>query len=191
MRIVTFDIETIGDFRNGGDFSNLEITVVGAHDSDTNVARAFVQDEFKELWQLLEGADALVGYNSDHFDIPILNRYYAGDLERIRSIDLLKEIKKALGRRIKLDNVAIATLGRGKSGNGLDAQDWWAKGEVEKVKSYCLDDVILTKELYDYALKNKSLKYSDFDGVREIKLDTSWWEKGPERGPSMTHTLPF
>lgn len=190
MKVVTFDIETIGDFRGNGDFSNLEVTVVGVHDSETGTYSSYFKEEFSELWPLLERADVLVGYNSDHFDIPILNKYYVGDLGKIKSVDLLKEIRNVLGRRLKLDNIAEATLGKNKTGNGLEAIEWWKNGEFEKVREYCLDDVRITRQLYDYAKKHKSLKYKDFDGPRDIKLDPSGWEKIVEQA-SLNHTLPF
>ena len=190
MRRITFDIETEGDFLGQGDFSNLEVTVVGVHDSETDEFKSFLKSELPQLWPIFERADLLVGFNSDHFDIPILNKYYAGDLTKIKSIDLLKEIKNVLGRRLKLDGVAEATLGKKKSGSGADAGRWWAEGSIEKVRAYCLDDVRITMELYEYAKKNGSLKYRDFDGIRDIKLDTSKWET-PRDGGALTHTLPF
>lgn len=189
MRRITLDIETEGDFRTNGDFSNLEVTIACIHDSETDAYKSFLKPELDQLWPILERADLIVGYNSDHFDIPILNKYYPGDLSKIRSLDLLKEVKNALGRRLKLDGIVEATLGKKKSGNGLEAVRWWAEGKVEKVRQYCIDDVRLTKDIYEYAKKNGSLKYRDFDGIREIKLDTSSWEEG---GPAaITHTLPF
>ena len=197
MRKITFDIETIGEFVGGiADPSTLEISVVGIHDSEGDVYRTFEVHELAELWPILEHADILIGYNSDHFDIPILNKYYAGDLTKIKSVDLLKEVKAVLGRRLRLDNLAEATLGKKKSGNGLEAQKWWKAGEVEKVKSYCLDDVRITKELYDYASAHGTLKYKDYDvpaqagGIREIKIDTSRWEE-KNGTAALTHTLPF
>lgn len=189
MRRITFDIETIGDFGPQGDLSNQEITVVGIHDSSTDQYSSFLRDELSNLWPILEQSEMLIGYNSDHFDIPILNKYYTGDLTKIKSLDLLKEIKNVLGRRLRLDSVAEGTLGKGKIGHGLDAQKWWASGDFEKVREYCLDDVRITKELYDYARKHNALKYMDYEGKREIKLDTSKWEQ--DAGSSMTHTLPF
>jgi DEAD/DEAH box helicase domain-containing protein len=132
----------------------------------------------------------LIGYNSDHFDIPLLNKYYSGDLTQIKSLDILKEIKNSLGRRIKLDSVAEGTLGKKKIGHGLEAITWWRDGEIEKVKKYCQEDVKITKEVYEYALKNGALKYKDLSENKEIKLDTSEWEK-EEEGGAMTHTLPF
>lgn len=191
MRRITFDIETAGDFRSNGDFANIELTVVGIYDSETNELKSFLKEDLSQLWPLMEKADIIVGYNSEHFDIPILNRYYTGNLSQIRSIDLMKEVKNVLGRRLKLDNIAEATLKKRKSGSGLDAVKWWAEGKVDKVRKYCLDDVKITDDLYQYALKNGSLKYKDFDGVREIKLDTSGWESPRDGGPALTHTLPF
>lgn len=190
MKRVTFDIETVGDFRTNGDFSNLEITVVGTHDSETGEFKGFFQEDFPAMWKLFESADILVGYNSDHFDIPILNRYYAGDLTKIKSVDLLKEVRAVLGRRLKLQSIAQATLGRGKTADGLEAMDWWAQGKKDKVMEYCIADVAITNEIYEYAKKNGSLKYKDYEGVREIKLDTSNWET-LEGGSALTHTLPF
>jgi DEAD/DEAH box helicase domain-containing protein len=191
MRRITFDIETIGDFGSNGDFSNLEVTVVCAHNSETGELTSYFKEDLPKLWPLLESADILVGYNSDHFDIPILNKYYAGDLTKIKSVDLLKEIKNVLGRRLKLDNIAEATLGKKKSGNGLEAVVWWKQGEYEKVRAYCLDDVRITNQLYEYAKKHGSLKYRDYEsGPREIKLDTSQWETPSEKG-TITYTLPF
>lgn len=190
MRKITFDIETEGDFRTNGDFSNLELTVLGIHDSSDNTLQGFYKDELHKAWPLFESADIIIGYNSEHFDLPILGKYYAGDLTKIKSVDLLKEVKNVLGRRLKLDNIAEATLGAGKTGHGLEAVEWWKQGLREKVRDYCLSDVEITKNLYEYAKKKGSLKYRDYDGVREIKLDTSLWEKAGNSG-SLTHTLPF
>lgn len=173
-----------------GGFDNLELTIVGLHDSESDQFSSFLKPELHNLWPILERADLIVGYNSDHFDIPILNKYYAGDLTKIKSVDLLKEIKNVLGRRLKLDGVAEATLGKGKIGSGTDAMKWWAEGNIEKVREYCIDDVRITRDIYEYAKKHGVLKYRDFDGIRDIKLDTSKWEEGA--GPAaITHTLPF
>ena len=190
MRVITFDIETVGDFGNNGDFSQLEVTVVGVHDSETSRLTGYYKEDLHKLWPVFEAADSIVGYNSDHFDIPILNKYYSGDLSKIRSVDLLAEIRNVLGRRLKLDSVAEATLGRKKIGSGMDAVTWWRNGEHEKVKDYCIEDVRITKDVYEYALKNGKVHYFDLGEKRDIPLDTSHWES-PQSGNSLTHTLPF
>jgi DEAD/DEAH box helicase domain-containing protein len=137
-------------------------------------------------------ADMLITFNGDHFDIPLLNKYYSGDLSKIKSLDLLNEVKNSLGRRIKLDTLAEATLNKKKSGHGLDAITWWQNGEIDKIIKYCIEDVKITKELYDYALKNGLLKYKDFNAqnaIKDIKLNTEHWEKKDDS--AMTFTLPF
>jgi len=191
MRKITFDIETKNIFSDVGraDPALLSIAVVGVHDSKTDAYKTYFEEELEDLWPILENADSLIGYNSDHFDIPLLNKYYPGDLKIIKSIDLLKEIKNRLGRRIRLNSVAEATLGEKKSGSGLEALSWWKAGEYDKVCKYCLKDVRITKDLYDYAILNNTLRYKDFGEIKTIELDTSDWEK--KDNSSMTHTLPF
>ncbi len=192
MRKITFDIETSNQFSDVGssDPADLDLSIICIHDSLGDEFKSFTQEELSNLWPIIEKADMLIGFNSDHFDIPLLNKYYAGDLSRIKSLDLLKEVKKSLGRRIKLDTLAQGTLGKKKIGNGLEALTWWKNGEVEKVKKYCIEDVRITKELYEYAKKNGSLKYPDMGTIKEIPIDSSSWEKKDTSGV-LTYTLPF
>ncbi len=191
MRKITFDIETKNTFEDIGENNPalLDISIVCIHDSETDRYDSFLEDDFDRLWPILEKADMLIGYNSDHFDVPLLDKHYPGDLTAIKSLDILKEIKNSYGRRFKLDSVAQATLGEGKSGNGLEAITWWKNGEIEKIRKYCLDDVRVTKGVYDFALKNGYLNYKDGSQIKKIPLDTSHWEK--EDDNSITHTLQF
>jgi uncharacterized protein YprB with RNaseH-like and TPR domain len=191
MRKIVFDIETKNIFADVGknDPSLLDISVVGVYDSSDDSYVAYLEEDFPKLWPILEKADLLIGYNSEHFDLPLLNKYYAGDLYKIPHIDLLKEIRASAGRRMKLDQVAEGTLGINKSGHGLQAITWWRQGEIEKVKKYCLDDVRITKELYEYALKNKKLKYKEGGAIIEVPLKTDGWEQKADT--SMTFSLPF
>ena len=192
MRKVVFDIETSNIFQEVGSNNpaDLDISVVGVYDSTSGIYSAFLQEELGKLWPLLENTEMLITFNGEHFDIPLLNKYYSGDLWKIKSIDLLKEMQKSAGRRMKLDQIAEGTLGVRKSGDGFDAIRWWRDGKVEEVKKYCLDDVRITKDLYDYALKNGKLFFKEGPHLHEIKLDTSHWET-PLSSPSMNFTLPF
>lgn len=193
MRAITFDIESVSDslVRGRVDVSEQELTVVAIHDSLTNEYSSYFKEELHRLWPILEHADLLIGFNSDAFDIPLLNRYYPGDLSHLHSLDLLSEVQKALGRRIRLQSLAEATLGKGKSGDGLTIGRWWKEGKKDDVVKYCLEDVRLTRELYEYALAHGTLKYKDLRDVRDIKLDTSHWERGAHAAPAMTHAFPL
>ena len=188
MRKITFDIETKNLFQDVGSNNpaDLDISVVCIHDSLTDTYSSFVDPDYSKLWPLIEQADMLITFNGDHFDIPLLEKYYKKDLKHIKSIDLLKEVKNSLGKRTKLDSIAEATLGRNKSGHGLEAIGWWKTGEVDKIIKYCTEDVRITKELYEYALKNKHLKYKDMGVAKDIPIDPSNWEKKDEKKETFT-----
>lgn len=191
MRAITFDIESISDsmVRGHVDVNEQELIVIAIHDSETGEYSSYFREDLPKLWPILERADMLIGFNSDSFDIPLLNRYYPGDLLRFRSLDLLTEVQKVLGRRIRLQSLAEATLKRGKSGDGLKAGEWWREGKKDQVAQYCIEDVRLTREIYDYALKHGVLKYKDLRDIRDIKLDTSLWNQKTTGQPVMTHAL--
>jgi DEAD/DEAH box helicase domain-containing protein len=191
MRIVTFDIETANWFTEtgGSDPADLKIAIVCIHDSETDSYSSYLEPELPKLWPILERTDMLIGYNSDHFDIPLLNKYYPGDLSRIKSLDLMNEVYNAMGRRLKLDSIAEGTLGINKSGSGSQSLVWWRAGEIDKVRDYCLKDVEITRKIFDYALKNGSIKYKDLGQIREVKLDTSKWLQ-PKSG-AMTFSMGF
>lgn len=191
MRYIVFDLETQNIFQDVGsnDVTALDISVASVYDSVEDKYTTVSVDQLHTLWPIFEKADALVGYNSNHFDIPLLNKYYPGDLTHIKSIDLLESIRLSLGRRLRLDSVAQATIGAKKSADGLQAVRWWREGKIDEIKKYCEQDVRVTKKVFDYALQNGHVLFKDGYRKKEIKLDTSTWETLEDS--SMTHSLPF
>lgn len=191
MRRIIFDLETRDSFAEVGtrDPSMLSLSIISIHDSLTDEISSYFVEDLNKLWPILERADVLIGFNSDHFDIPILDKYYPGDLTQIKSIDLLSAVRESLGRRIGLDAIAEATLGIGKSGHGLQAIEWWKNKEFEKLQKYCEQDVKVTKAIYEYAKENGHLKFRTPEGLRTIPLDTSTWDVPGDN--SITHSLPF
>ncbi len=191
MREITFDIETKNTFRDVGsrEAVDLDLSLIAIHDSKTDEYLSFLEDDLSDLWSILESADSLIGYNSDHFDIPLLNKYYPGDLTKLKSVDIMKEIQDSLGRRLKLDDVAKATLGEEKSGHGLQAITWWKNGEIEKIRKYCIQDVKVTRSVYDYALENGHIKYPEGDEERKVPVDTDDWKESSDS--AMTRSMGF
>jgi len=155
MRTIVFDIETANWMSDIGSSNPADLTIalVGIHDSETDSYQSFLEHELPQLWKILEQADMLVGYNSDHFDIPLLNKYYPGELSSIKSLDIMREVYETLGRRLKLDAIAKGTLGEKKSADGIQSLRWWKAGEIDKVRKYCLKDVEITKKIFDHALE--------------------------------------
>lgn len=190
MRYVVFDLETQNIFQEVGssDPTDLDISVASAYDSETDTYTTVTHNEIHKLWPIIEKADALVGYNSNHFDIPLLNKYYPGDLTTIKSIDLLEDIKSALGRRLRLDSVAQATIGAKKSADGLQAVRWWREGKIKEIMKYCEQDVKVTKQVFEYARKNGHIKFKDGTRNRELVLNTAHWEE-LDGEAAMTHSM--
>lgn len=186
MRKVVFDIETKNIFQDVGSRNpeDLDISVVGLYDYDTNKYYTFLQEEFGVMWEFIKKADVLITFNGEYFDIPLLNKYYRkaglGDLKDIRSLDIFKEIKNTSGRWLKLDKIAQGTFGITKSGDGFEAVKWWREGKIDEIKKYCLDDVKITKDVYEFAIKNKKIIFKEGPFTKEIKLDTKHWEPLPE-----------
>jgi len=167
MSELVFDIETqTADF--GFDEAGLKkarVSVVVVYDYADGQYKTFMEENFAEMWPLFEKADRVIGYNIVHFDLPVLNNYYSGDLLKLPNLDLIIPVKEALGFRLKLNDIAKATLKTEKSADGLQAVKWWAEGNVDDIKKYCADDVRITKDIYEFGRKNKQLFYSNLQGA--------------------------
>ncbi len=195
MNEVVFDIETQNTFADvENDFKKLKISVVSIYRYETNTYESFTESELGKLWPILERADRIIGYNSEHFDIPVLNNYYLGDLTQLPHLDLIKQIKASLGIRLKLDDVAQATLDNvKKSAEGLQAIRWWKEGKIDEIKKYCEQDVLVTKEVYEFGRDNRQLFYKTLTNeVLPFAIDFSF-PKNTTTGAkkSINLTLPF
>lgn len=190
---VIFDIETQNTFAEvDNDFKKLKISVVSIYRYDIDQYQSFAENELGQLWPILEKADMIIGYNSLHFDVPVLGNYYLGDLSKIPHLDLLAKIKDSLGIRLKLKDVAEATLDNvTKSADGLQAIRWWKEGRIDEIKKYCEQDVNVTKQLYEFGRDNRQLFYKSFAGeVLPFAVDF-YLPKVSMATAGINFTLPF
>jgi len=196
---VVFDIETQNSFAEvENDFKKLRVSVISLYRSDTDSYHSFVEDELSQVWPIFEKADRVIGFNSEHFDLPVLNNYYLGNLLQLPHLDMLKKVKDSLGIRIKLAVLAEATLDNvTKSADGLQAIRWWREGKIDEIKKYCEQDVRVTKELYDFGRKNKQLFYKNLTGeVLPFAVDfgspnDTLTASGEAAQKNINFTLPF
>lgn len=193
MNEIVFDIETQNTFADvNNDFKKLKISCVSIYQYATDTYQSFEESELSKLWPILERADRLIGYNSEHFDLPVMNNYYLGDLLTFPNLDILKQIKESLGFRLKLDDVAKATLDNvKKSAEGLQAIRWWKEGKIDEIKKYCEQDVRVTKEVYEFGRKNKQLFYTSLTGeVLPFRINLDFPAASAPKS-SINLTLPF
>ncbi len=173
LKKIVLDLETQKSFEDvGGRGKNhlLKVSVCGIFDYSTGQYSSYEEHELPRLGVILQSADEIIGFNIKNFDFAVLQPYMNFDLSKIPYYDILEEIEKVIGHRIKLESVAQGTIGSGKSGNGLEALLYYKNGRMDLLKKYCLDDVRVTKEVYDYALKNQKLLYRDYFSVKELPL---------------------
>ena len=177
---LVLDLETKKSFDEVGGQHNvhlLEISVVGVYSYDRNEYRTFRESDFAELEDWLKKADLVIGFNSKSFDFAVLQPYFKWDLSKAPHLDILEEIVHVRGHRLKLDSVAVNTLGEGKSGSGLDAIWYYRNQEWDKLKKYCLDDVRVTKEVYEYGLRHGHIWFSEHGKKTAIPVRWAQEEK--------------
>lgn len=187
---VIFDLETKHSFREFSDPKKLGITVAAIYDYKDHETKVFTEKELNKLFPILENSSYIIGYNVNSFDIAVLQAYYPGKVEIFSTFDILEDIREKIGRRLALNDVIYATLGKKKTGHGLMAIDYYKEGKWDELKKYCMDDVLLTKELFDYGVLNKEIQFLNETGKVSIKVD---WAKYLEEGKNndMPLTLPF
>jgi len=190
MAEIIFDIETQGLIERGAGASKPKISYVGIYDYGTNQYEGFFESDLPKLWKRLEQCDRMIGYNSKGFDVPVMNAYYPGDLLKLPQLDMMEEIVKALGFRLKLDDVAHATLGVGKSGSGLDAVKYWQEGRLDLLAEYCLQDVKVTREVYEFGRKNGYIMYTDRFKNEKVKIPVSFMPPKIQK-PTLNLSLGF
>jgi DEAD/DEAH box helicase domain-containing protein len=163
---LVFDIETQNFFTNpdvGWDnYAALKISVVGVYSYLEDRYYCYEENEMDKLAELFNDAKRIVGFSMNRYDVPVLNNYFqripgAPKLWEMERVDLLEEIEMATGQRISLDRLAGANLGVNKTHHGSEAITLYRDGKIEELKAYCLNDVKLTKDLYDLYRKQNYL----------------------------------
>ncbi len=178
---IVLDLETQKSFDEveGRHPSLLKISVVGIYRYATDEYLTFEESELPNMEALLKGAALVIGFNIRRFDMEVLAPYLTTPSDRLPMLDLMEEVAKQLGHRVSLESLAQATLGQGKSGTGLDALQFFREGRMDELKRYCLDDVRLTKELYEYGKAHGELICRSKLGDRPLIIPVSWQERNP------------
>lgn len=176
--MIVLDLETKRTFEEVGSRDNLGglgVSVVGVYSYRHNEFQTYWEVDFPRLAAVLAEHPRVIGFNQRRFDMPVLQPYFKEmDLQKLPMVDILEDLHRTLGHRVKLDSVAAATLGKGKSGHGLDAIRYWNAGELDKLKQYCLDDVRITKEVFEYGAKHGEVFYFDRNGLKKLNAKVEW-----------------
>jgi DEAD/DEAH box helicase domain-containing protein len=162
--VVFFDLETQRSFDEVGGRHNIKhmgLSVAVTYGTATDEYRYYTEENVNDLLEELKAADLVVGFNVLSFDYEVLRGYTDYPLKRLPTVDMLADIHRTLGFRLSLDSLASATLGLGKSADGLQAIRWWRQGKIEELMEYCKNDVDVTRQLYEFGQKHKYVQYRD------------------------------
>ena len=176
VRSLYFDLETQKSAEEVGGWSriaDMKLALAVTYDDLIGQFRTYHEKDVSELLLDLLTADRVIGYNIDRFDLEVLRGYTDRDLSRIRTLDMLADIYRRLGFRVRLADVCEATLGTGKSADGLQSLQWWKEGRVDLIEQYCRRDVEVTRDLHQFASNNGYILYRDRDG-RALRLPVDW-----------------
>ena len=129
--------------------------------------RHWFEKDVERLVSELGRFSRIITFNGNRFDLEVLCGYASIKQLRSRSFDLLTDLHARLGHRVRLDDLARETLGRGKTGSGVEAVEWWRAGQREKVAKYCEKDVRLLIDMVAHARKTG---YVVIDG-RQVQVN--------------------
>jgi len=153
---LVLDLETqrlVQDVGGWDHIDKLGVSVACAYDSRTDQFLSFRENELSQLIELCEER-LVVGYNIRGFDLPVLVPYGL-KIKRVEAFDIMYDLEALTRQRfLKLEAVARGTLGTGKSADGLQAVEWWKQGEIQKIIDYCMMDVKVTRDVFQFGRQN-------------------------------------
>lgn len=164
-RICCWDLEIHDPITNNGGWEAAKrgecgISALVISDSETGRFHIYGKDTLDEAVDHLNAADLCVGFNTQDFDELVLYGVTGRYIQSAR-YDILQEIWRALPMREKgwkLDQVAEHTLGLNKNSNGEFATSLVAQGRWSELFDYCLNDVHLTRQIYNHIVDMGELK---------------------------------
>lgn len=177
MDKLVIDIETSNTFADVGGHQNitdLKISLIGAYSYKEDKFFAFHENQIQEFAPLLRRAGLIIGFAINRFDIPVLKKHFPFDIASLERLDILEEIELKLGQRISLSALANANLGVKKEHHGLEAVKMYRSGNLEELKNYCLNDVRLTRDLYELAKRQGYLLVPDRNSNEMLRAQFNW-----------------
>lgn len=157
---------------------DLGVSAVVIWDSLTDRPHVYDERTINAAMEHLNSADLIVGWNIQDFDIPCLEGF-TETLVDVPQYDILQKVWESLGSRFlkgyKLGDVAQRTIDRKKSGNGESAPKLASLHRYAELFDYCINDVSITKELYNFILDNGYIVGTDGGQVQIEPPAETWW----------------
>jgi len=170
IREVYYDVETQHSAEEVGGWGNVHLMKVAVAVSwcESDGFRVWDEPSMPQFISYLGEFNRVVSFNGDGFDSRVLSYYGDVGLIRKKSFDILTDLKRSLGHRLRLDSLAQATLGVGKTADGMMSLQWWKEGRIDEIIRYCKDDVQVLIDLVAYGRKKGYVRYGGRSGTPQI-----------------------
>lgn len=169
------DVETQKLVQEVGGWDHVDklgISVACAYDSKTD---QFISFEEKQLPKLIDlcSERLVVGFNIRGFDLPVMAPYGL-KTQGLDVFDIMYDIQTLTRRpRLSLEAISQGTLGTGKSADGLMAVEWYKKGEIQKIIDYCMQDVKVTRDVFQFGRQNGFIKIQNSE-TSQTQVPVQW-----------------
>lgn len=191
--IIVLDLETQKSFKEVGKarLDKLKISVAGVYDYRTDEFLSYEEKELMILEKRLEEMPLIIGFNVRRFDMPVFQPYLFRPVTEFAVLDLLEAVEEARNHRASLDSIAGPTLNQKKIGSGADALTLFADNRMAELKKYCLEDVRLTKEIFEYGCREGRVLFTSTWDYKTYEIPVRWrqetgtWLSGQK--PQSTH----
>ena len=164
--------EVEGGFKNIKGFG---LSLVTTYDTDSSQYRCWLEQNLKEVQNIFQNMDLIIGFNLLRFDYVLLQPFFNFDLQQLPTFDILKEVELQFGSRLSLNNIAKRTLGKEKSRSGEEIVSLWKQGELDELSRTCCENLGILKSLFEHGCREKYIEFWH-PKEREIRcLNTSHW----------------
>ena len=196
LHIVYFDTETqrLAEETELGfeDPPAMGLSLMCSWDSASRQYRTFMEHNIIDFGRIIEKADLVIGHNIKRFDLLHIQPFFEEheddiDSEKLEinllelpAFDMMERVIETYGKgdpekRLSLDNLAKNTLGIRKLASGEAAVGFWKRAEMMRLEMYCRQDVKITKEVFEFACKEKFLRFFNPETKEDDILDTHDW----------------
>ena len=194
MQALVYDIEIIKAIEERGqpripgieycggwnDHANMGISVICAYDYEDKRFRVFTESNQMVFWDLARRRAPLVGFNNVRFDNRVIEAAWEKRIHPSDCYDIMAELWKVDGLDpdnfafqthggYGLDQCAFVNFGAHKTGSGANAPVLWQQDKIGDVIDYCMEDVRLTKLLFD-RIQEQGFLIHPKDGNRVLRI---------------------
>jgi DEAD/DEAH box helicase domain-containing protein len=174
--IVYFDLETQKSAEEVGGWEkigHMRMSVGVTFSTERGDYNIYGEGQVDDLIRELQRADIVVGFNHLRFDYEVLHAYTALDLKQLPTLDMMVDLQDRLDHRLSLDAIATATFGVEKTGEGMQAIEWYRQGKLMQIAEYCCYDVKLTRLVHEYGVRHHQVHYLNRFG-NKLTVPVTW-----------------